>query len=158
MRGKKQAPKRKIAADSKYNRVDIQKFINYIMRRGKKTVAERIVYGALDEIQAKTKQDPLQVYDAAIKKIYPQMEVRSRRVGGAHYQIPFPVRGDRQQALAFRWLIKATKDKKGKSMKAKLADELLLAAKGEGAAIKKKEDVHRMAESNRAFAHFARYG
>ena len=157
MRGK-QAPKRKILPDSKFNRVDIHKFINQIMRAGKKTIAEKIVYGAFDLVKEKSKKDPLQIFDQAIKKITPQMEVRTRRVGGAHYQIPFPVRGTRQQTLAFRWLISAARSGKGKPMKEKLASELLLAAQGEGIAIRKREDVHKMAESNKAFAHFAKFG
>jgi small subunit ribosomal protein S7 len=155
MRGKKQAPKRVIAPDPRYNSVVIGKFVNKIMERGKKTVARKIVYEAFDEVQAKTKQDPMEIFDQALKNVSPQVEVKSRRVGGANYQVPIEVRGDRRQALAFRWLIEAARGKKGRPMHLKLAEEFMLAAKGEGEAVKKKQDVHRMAEANRAFAHFA---
>ena len=157
MRGK-QAPKRNILPDPRFNRVDIHKFINQVMRQGKKTTAEKIVYGAFDIVKEQSKKDPLAVFDAAIKKISPQMEVRTRRVGGAHYQIPFPVRGERQKTLAYRWIIQAAKGRKGKPMKEKLAEEIMQAAKGEGVAYKKREDIHKTAESNRAFAHFAKFG
>ncbi len=133
----------------------IAKFMNKIMERGKKTVARRIVYLAFEEVSKKLKQDPMEVFDLALRNVSPQVEVKSRRVGGANYQVPIEVRGDRRQALAFRWLIEAAKGKKGRPMHLKLADELMLAAKGEGDAVKKKQDVHRMAEANRAFAHFA---
>jgi len=158
MRGKKQAPKRTIQPDSRFGRVDLHKFINYIMECGKKSTAQRVVYGAFDIIEKQTKQDPLKVFDDAISKVSPQVEVRTRRVGGSNYQIPFSVQGNRQQALTFRWIIAAVKVKKGKPMAEKLAEELILASKGEGNAMRKKEDVHKMAESNRAFAHFARFG
>ncbi len=157
MRGK-QAPKRNIAPDVKYGRSDIHKFINQVMRDGKKTLAQSIVYDAFDIIAEVSKKDPVKVFDEAIKKVAPQVEVRTRRVGGAHYQIPFPVRGERQQTLAYRWIISAAKSRKGKPMSAKLADELMQASSGEGAAFRKKEDVHKMAESNKAFAHFAKFG
>lgn len=155
MRGK-QAPKRKIEPDWKFQSPVIAKLINQVMQRGKKTVAEKIVYGALDVISEKTKKDPLEVFDKALKNVSPTVEVKSRRIGGANYQIPIEVVGNRKLALAFRWLIEAAKNKKGKSMKEKLAQELINASSNEGDAIKKKEDVHRMAEANRAFAHFAR--
>jgi small subunit ribosomal protein S7 len=157
MRGKK-APKRNIIPDPKFNRVDVNKFVNQVMRKGKKTIAQKIVYGAFDIVKAKSKQEPLLIFDEAVKKIAPQMEVRTRRIGGAHYQIPFPVRGDRQKTLAYRWIIRAAKSRKGKPMHEKLAEEILNAAKGEGVAIKKREDVHKMAEANKAFAHFAKFG
>lgn len=157
MRGKR-APKRKIAPDVRFDRVDVHKFINQVMRSGKKSVAQKIVYGSFDLIKEKSKKDPLQVFDEAIKKVSPQMEVRTRRIGGAHYQIPFPVRGERQQTLAFRWVISAARQRKGKPMHEKLADEFVAASQGEGSAIKKREDVHKMAESNKAFAHFAKFG
>jgi small subunit ribosomal protein S7 len=153
MRGKR-APKRVIAPDQKFNSVSIAKLINYIMHGGKKSTAQRIVYNMLDIISEKTKQDPLVVFDQAIKNISPQLEVRSRRVGGANYQIPIEVRGERKYALACRWILAAARARKGKPMEGKLADELMAAAKNEGAAMKKKEDTLRMAESNRAFAHF----
>ncbi|PIP29566.1 30S ribosomal protein S7 [Candidatus Kuenenbacteria bacterium CG23_combo_of_CG06-09_8_20_14_all_36_9] len=157
MRGK-QAPKRKIQPDSKYNRQDVGKFINYIMQRGKKTVAKNIVYGAFDIIQEKTKKNGLQVFEQAMKKVGPTVEVRGKRVGGANYQVPFPVRDDRRITLASRWIIGAAQAVKGKPMAEKLAQVLMDSARGEGPAIKKREDVHRMADANKAFAHFARFG
>ncbi|MDD5251921.1 MAG: 30S ribosomal protein S7 [Patescibacteria group bacterium] len=152
----KQAPKREIAPDPKYGNITVAKFINYVMRGGKKTVAQKIIYGAFDIIAEKTKQDPRDVFDNAFKNLQPTVEVKSKRVGGANYQIPIPVRGERRLALAFRWLIAATNAKKGRPMAQKLAEELIAAANNEGEAIKKKMDVHRMADANRAFAHFAR--
>jgi len=154
MRGKP-APKRSIAPDSKFNNLAIAKLINKIMERGKKTVAQSIVYGCFSIIAEKTKQDPLEVFETALKNVSPALEVKSRRVGGANYQVPMPVSGDRKLTLAYRWLLEAARHKKGKPMRAKLAEELMAAAKGEGDAIKKRDDVHRMAEANRAFAHFA---
>ncbi|MBU4217286.1 30S ribosomal protein S7 [Candidatus Parcubacteria bacterium] len=155
MRGK-QAPKREIEGDIKYNDTDISKFINYIMQRGKKTVAQGIVYDAFEIIKDKTKQDPRHVFNKALKKIMPLLEVRGKRVGGANYQVPFQVRGERRFSLGCNWLIEAAKDRKGKPMNVKLADEILAASAGEGAAVRKREAVHRMAEANKAFAHFAR--
>jgi small subunit ribosomal protein S7 len=155
MRGK-QAPKRKIEGDIRYNDFDIAKFINYVMRRGKKTVAQKVVYTAFDIIKEKTKQDPRHVFNKAIKRVSPLLEVRGRRIGGANYQIPYQVRGERRFTLGCRWLINAATDRKGKPMSEKLADEILAASEGEGAAVNKKEMVHKMAESNKAFAHFAR--
>lgn len=155
MRGKR-APKRKIDPDPKYNNLIIAKFVNAIMQRGKKTVAQGIVYDAFEVISKKTKQDPMDIFDRALKNISPMVEIRGRRVGGANYQIPYQVRGERKQTLAFRWLITASKARKGKPMYQKLAQELIDAADNQGAAVKKKQDVHRMAEANRAFAHFAR--
>lgn len=155
MRGKKQTPKRSIEPDPKYQSVLVAKFVNKIMERGKKTVARKIVYDAFAVVHAKLKQDPLEVFELALKNVSPQVEVKSRRVGGANYQVPIEVRGDRKQALSIRWVIEAARAKKGKPMHQKLAEELMLASKNEGDAIKKKMDVHRMAEANRAFAHFA---
>jgi len=157
MRGK-QAPKRKISSDAKYSRQEVAKFINYIMQRGKKTVAQKIVYGAFDIIKEKTEKDGLQTFQQAIKKVGPTVEVRGRRVGGANYQVPFPVRDSRKFTLASRWILEAAKRLKGKPMANRLADVLIQSANGEGPAIKKKEDVHRMAQANKAFAHFARFG
>ena len=155
MRGK-QAPKRTIKPDPKFGSTVIAKLTNYLMERGKKTIARAIVYKAFDIIAQKTKKDPLEVFETALKNIQPQVEVRSRRVGGANYQVPVEVKGDRKNMLAFRWLLEAARARKGKPMAGCLADELMAAAKSEGsAAVKKREDVHRMAESNRAFAHFA---
>jgi len=156
MRGKKQAPKRKITPDPKYNSIDVAKFINYVMKNGKKSVAQKIVYNSFDIIIEKTKKDPLEVFGAAIENVSPLLEVKGRRIGGANYQIPMPVRTERKQALAFRWILNAVRNKKGKATEEKLADELIEASQNTGDAVKKKEDVHRMAESNRAFAHFAR--
>lgn len=154
MRGKS-APIRPISPDPRYDSLEVSKFINYIMERGKKTVARKIVYTSLALIEKESKQPPLPVFELAIKNIGPVVEVKSRRVGGANYQVPIEVGPKRRQALAFRWLIAAAKSKKGRPMAQKLAEELTLAAKNEGDAIKKKQDVHRMAEANRAFAHFA---
>lgn len=154
MRGKP-APKRRIAPDPRFNRVDLAKFINKIMERGKKSVAQKIVYDAFEYISGKTKQDPLGVYDAAIRNISPSLEVKGKRIGGANYQVPIVVTGDRKLTLAHRWLLEAAKTKKGAAMSKRLGEEIIAAANGEGAAMKKREDVHRMAEANKAFAHFA---
>ena len=154
MRGKPVA-KRKIAADPKFNSVSIAKFINYVMRDGKKSVAQSVVYGAFDRISNKIKSDPLSVFEEAIRNISPNLEVKGRRVGGANYQIPIVVPGDRKLILAYRWLITAAQKRKGLPMAAKLAEEIMSAAKGEGEAVKKREDTHKMAEANKAFAHFA---
>lgn len=157
MRGK-QATKRKIKADPKFNSLVLAKLTNLVMERGKKTIAQKIIYSALEFIREKTKEDPMVVFDRAMKKVGPAVEIRPRRVGGANYQVPFPVKGDRQQALAMRWIIAGASTRKGMPMHVKLAQELMDASRDEGAAIKKKMDVHRMAEANRAFAHFAKYG
>jgi len=155
MSANKKTFKREILPDPVFNNVMIAKFINQVMRRGKKTIARKIVYGAFEIVKEKTKQDPLEVFDKAIKNVTPLLEVKPKRVGGATYQVPFEVKKERGITLAMRWIIQAAKSKKGRPMKEKLADELILAAKNEGAAVKKKEDTHRMAEANRAFAHFA---
>lgn len=152
---KKQKYKREIEPDYLYNNPIVAKFINIVMKAGKKTVAERVVYGALESMKETTKKDPMELFDAAIRNISPLVELKSKRIGGANYQVPREVRGERRLALAFRWLITAAHAKKGKPMAAKLAEEILLAAKNEGAAVKKKMDVHRMAEANKAFAHFS---
>ena len=155
MRGK-QATKRVIIPDPKYSNVLVAKFINYVMLDGKKTTAQRVVYNCFDIIAEKTKEDPVEVFESAIKNVGPALEVRSRRIGGANYQIPVPVRGDRRVALSFRWILTAVRSKKGRPIAEFLADELIAAAHNEGDAMKKKTDVQRMAEANRAFAHFAR--
>jgi len=155
MRGKP-VTKRKIQLDIKYNDPDIAKFINYIMTRGKKTVAQKIVYTCFEIIKERTKQDPRHVFNKALKQVSPLLEIRGRRVGGANYQIPFQVRGERRFALGCRWLIVAVRSRRGKPMAEKLADEIIDASKGEGTAVKKRAEVHRMAEANKAFAHFAR--
>ena len=149
-------PRRVILPDAQYKNVIVQKFINNIMERGKKTVAQDIVYKAFDIIKEKTKQDPRHVFHKAIKRVSPLVEVRSKRVGGANYQVPVQARGERRFNLGCRWLINAAKARKGKPMREKLAAEILDASNGEGAAVKKRDDVHRMAESNKAFAHFSR--
>lgn len=155
MRGK-QAIKRKIKGDIKYNDIDVAKFTNYIMKKGKKSVAQKVVYGCFDIIKEKTKQDPRHVFSKALKQVSPLLEIRGRRIGGANYQIPYQVRGDRRFTLGCRWIIGAAKARKGKSMAEKLAEEMIDASNNEGTAIKKRTDVHRMAEANKAFAHFAR--
>ncbi len=154
MRGKK-ATKRNIEPDPKFNSINISKLINYVIKNGKKSVAQGIVYESFDIISEKTKQDPESIFEQAIKNVSPQLEVRSRRVGGANYQIPVEVRGDRKYNLACRWILTAARTRRGKKMAFKLAEEIISASKGEGAAIKKKEDTLRMAEANKAFAHFA---
>ena len=155
MRGKP-APKRKIEGDSKYNDITIAKFINYVMERGKKSVAERIVYDAFEILKDKTKQDPRHIFSKAIKRVSPLVEVRGKRVGGANFQVPFQVRGERRYFLACNWMIVAAEERKGRSMAEKLAFEILDASNGEGAAARKRESVHKMAEANKAFAHFSR--
>ncbi|MCC6639203.1 30S ribosomal protein S7 [Candidatus Falkowbacteria bacterium] len=155
MRGKR-APKREIAADPKYGRLDIAKFTNYLMSDGKKTTARAVMYDCLDIISNKTKRNPVEVFDIAIKNVGPSLEVRGKRVGGANYQIPYPVRAERRFTLACRWIIEAANKKKGKPMSVRLADEIMLASEEQGEAFKKKLDAHKMAEANRAFAHFAR--
>lgn len=154
MRGK-QAPTREILPDPKYDSVILAKFINNIMTRGKKSVARKVVYTAMLSIEEQTKQPALGVFETAVKNVAPVVEVKSRRVGGSNYQVPIEVTPKRRQALAFRWLINAARSKKGRPMAVKLAEELVLASTNQGDAIKKKQDVHRMAEANRAFAHFA---
>ena len=149
--------KKELVPDRVYDSVKVSKFINYIMLDGEKSVSRKIVYKAFDFIKEKEKgNDPIEVFDNALKNAGPTMEVRSRRVGGANYQIPREVREDRRLALAMRWIIGAAKSKKGQPMYKRLADELLLANKNEGEAVKKKENVHKMADANKAFAHFAR--
>jgi small subunit ribosomal protein S7 len=148
------AEKREIIPDPKYGDVVLSKFMNSVMHAGKKSVAESIVYGALDEIEGKTRQDPVGVFHQALDNVMPQIEVRSRRVGGATYQVPVEVRTDRRQALAIRWLISAARARNERTMVGRLSGELLDAANNRGNAVKKREDTHRMAEANRAFAHY----
>lgn len=155
MRGKR-VGSREIAPDHKYGSVLVAKLINYVMRDGKKATATRVVYEAFGIIEAEAKKAPVEVFDEALKNVMPAVEVKSKRVGGANYQVPMPVRGERKYALAYRWLLLAARGKKGRPMCEKLAEELMLAAKGEGEAVKKRAEVQRMAEANRAFAHFAR--
>jgi small subunit ribosomal protein S7 len=151
---KKRAEKRPIQPDPKYNDILVARMINTVLRKGKKNLARKIVYGALDIIAQKTKQNPLDVFRKAVSNVAPLIEVRSRRIGGATYQVPVEVREDRRISLALRWLRLYAKQRKDKSMSARLASEILAAANGEGAAVKKREDTHRMAEANKAFAHF----
>lgn len=145
-----------IQPDPKFRNVNVSKFINHIMLNGKKTTAQTIVYDCLDLISEKTKQDSVEIFEQALKNVAPSLEVKSKRVGGANYQVPMSVRGDRRSMLSFRWIISAARTKKGRPMYQKLADELIAAANNEGDAVRKKTDVQRMAEANRAFAHFAR--
>ena len=154
MRGKK-APKRDITPDPKFQRADIAKLINYVMSDGKKTTAQRVVYDAFEYISKKTKLDPLEVYDNAIRNVSPSLEVKGKRIGGANYQVPIVVTGERKTTLAYRWILEAARGKKGAAMSKRLGDELIAASNSDGGAMKKREDVQRMAESNKAFAHFA---
>jgi small subunit ribosomal protein S7 len=152
---RREVPKRDILPDTKFGSVELAKFMNVVMLSGKKAVAERIVYGALEQVQTKTGKEPIEVFNLAINNIKPIVEVKSRRVGGANYQVPVEVRPVRRLALAMRWLREAAKKRGEKSMDLRLAGELLDAAEGRGAAMKKREDTHKMAEANKAFAHFA---
>ena len=146
--------KRKILPDPIFNSLSIAKFINYILDSGKKGVSEKIFYSAMDIIKSKTKKDGIDIFDIAIKNASPVLEVKTRRIGGANYQVPIEVPKNRQFFLASKWIIASAKGRSGKSMSERLATEFISAANNEGGAIKKKEDVHRMAEANRAFAHF----
>ena len=151
---KRRAEKRYIKPDPKYNDLLVAKFINYIMWDGKKTTARRIVYESFDLIEQRTKQPAIEIFKKAVSNVQPFVEVRSRRVGGATYQVPMEVRSERRIALAFRWLRNYSRDRKDKTMVQRLAAELIAASNGEGSSVKKKDDVHRMAEANKAFAHF----
>ncbi len=155
MARKKKKNKNVILPDPVYNSIVVSKLINKIMSRGKKTVAKKIVYGAFDIIKEKTKKEPMEVFEKAIENTSPLLEIKAKRVGGATYQVPREVKKDRMLTLSMRWIIEAARSKKGKPMQEKLAEELILASKNEGSAVKKKENTHRMAEANRAFAHFA---
>ena len=148
------AEKREINPDPKFGDLIVTKFMNAVMYDGKKSVAETIVYGALDQVQSKTKQEPVTVFHQALDNVAPHVEVRSRRVGGATYQVPVEVRPERRQALAIRWIINAARDRSGHSMTEKLSAELLDAFNRRGNAVKKREDTHKMAEANKAFAHY----
>ena len=153
---RKRSVKRIINPDPKYDNILVAKFINHLMKGGKKSVAQTIIYKSFDIIEKTIKdKDPIDVFDQAIKNVSPFVEVKSRRIGGANYQVPREVKGERKVTLAMRWIINASRNKKGKPMSQKLAEELLEAYKNEGLAIKKKQDMHRMAEANKAFAHFA---
>ncbi|MBG0794539.1 30S ribosomal protein S7 [Methylocystis sp. H62] len=148
------AEKREVIEDAKFGDIVLTKFMNSIMYDGKKSVAEQIVYGALDQVETKAKSDPLAVFKTALENVAPAIEVRSRRVGGATYQVPVEVRNERRQALAIRWIITAARARNDKTMVDRLSAELLDASNNRGAAVKKREDTHRMAEANRAFSHY----
>lgn len=151
---KKRAEKRKMLPDPRYNDIVVSRFVNNIMIQGKKNTARNIIYSAFTTMAEKTKENPLDVFRKAMANVAPLVEVRSRRVGGATYQVPVDVREDRRIALAIRWIKTYAKQRRDKSMSQKIAAELMAAAKGEGSSVKKKEDTHRMAEANKAFAHF----
>jgi small subunit ribosomal protein S7 len=151
---RRRPPKRTILPDPKYKDVVVAKFINNLMFDGKKSVAEKTFYAALDLVQKRLKKDPLEVFKQAMENVAPILEVRSRRVGGATYQVPVEVRASRRQALAIRWLINYSRGRSERTMAEKLANELIAAYKNEGASVKKREDTHKMAEANKAFAHF----
>lgn len=155
MSRRKKAEKRIPAPDPVYQSIQLAKFINNVMERGKKSVARKIVYGALNIVKAKTKKEPLEIFELAIRNVSPLLEIKPKRVGGATYQVPREVSGPRKTTLATRWIIDAARSQKGRPMREKLADELMAAAKHEGSAIRKKETTHKMAEANRAFAHFS---
>lgn len=151
---RREVPKREILPDPKYGNVELSKFMNVIMESGKKAVAERIIYGALEIIEQKTKKDPMEVFKEAIDNVKPIVEVKSRRVGGANYQVPVEVRPIRRLALSMRWIKEAARKRNEKSMAQRLANELMEAVEGRGGAMKKRDEVHRMAEANKAFSHF----
>ena len=151
---RREIPKRAILPDPKYLSVDVAKFVNVLMKGGKKSVAESIIYGALEQIKKKTSKDPLEVFNQAVSNVKPMVEVKSRRVGGANYQVPVEVRPVRRVALAMRWLRDAARGRGEKSMDIRLANEIAEAAEGKGGAMKKREEVHRMAEANKAFSHY----
>jgi small subunit ribosomal protein S7 len=151
---RREVPKREILPDPKFGSVDLSKFMNVVMESGKKAVAERIIYGALEQIEKEANNDPLEIFMVAINNVKPMVEVKSRRVGGANYQVPVEVRPVRRMALAMRWLKESARKRGEKSMSARLANELLEASEGRGGAMKKRDEVHRMAEANKAFSHF----
>lgn len=151
---RREVTKREINPDPKYGSKTVARFINSLLRKGKKSTAERIFYGAIDIIADKTKDDPIKVFEKAMEQVKPAVEVKSRRVGGSTYQVPVEIRADRRNALSIRWLINYAQGRGEKGMQAKLAAELLDASQGRGASVKKREDTHRMAEANKAFAHY----
>ena len=154
MARRRRAERRKIPPDSKYGNVELSQFINKVMLNGKKSVAQRIVYGALDQVERETRRPALEVFEQAVKNATPMLEVKSRRVGGATYQVPTEVRVNRRLTLAMRWLINAARARSGRPMAERLAQELLEASRGQGSAVKRREDLYRMAEANRAFVHY----
>lgn len=149
--------KRVVDPDLRYNSVNVSMFVNRLMKRGKKSTAQRILYDSFDLIEGRTKRPPLDVFDQALSNVMPQIEVKPRRVGGTTYQVPMPVEPHRRSSLAMRWLLTAARNRGGRSMAEKLAAELMDAANNQGAAVKRRDDVHRMAEANRAFSHFSRF-
>ena len=151
---RREVPKREILPDPKFGSVDLSKFMNVVMESGKKAVAEAIIYGALDQVEKKANKDPLEIFLTALNNVKPMVEVKSRRVGGANYQVPVEVRPIRRVALAMRWLKESARKRGEKSMAQRLANELLEAVEGRGGAMKKRDEVHRMAEANKAFSHF----
>jgi small subunit ribosomal protein S7 len=151
---RREVPKREILPDPKFGSVDLSKFMNVVMESGKKAVAERIIYGALEQVEKKAGKDPLEIFMTALNNVKPMVEVKSRRVGGANYQVPVEVRPVRRMALAMRWLKESARKRSEKSMAQRLANELLEASEGRGGAMKKRDEVHRMAEANKAFSHF----
>ncbi len=148
---------RTLPPDLRYNNILVTKMINKVMRDGKKRIAESLVYSSLEAVEAKGKQPAMEIFEAAIKNVSPAVQVKAKRIGGATYQVPMEVRGDRKIHLAMTWILTSARNKSGRSFDIRLADELLSASQGQGDAIKKREDTHRMAEANKAFAHFARY-
>ena len=150
------ATRRTVDPDPKYGNETIARFVNYLMVDGKKSTAQTVVYGAFDLIAEKTKKDPIEIFEKALRNVTPSLEVKGRRVGGANYQVPYEVKGSRKQQLAFRWILTGARGMSGRPMMQRLARELLDASNGEGNAMKKREDVQRQAEANKAFAHFAR--
>ena len=154
MSRRRRAERRKIPPDSKYSNVEVARFINKVMVRGKKTVAEHIVYQALDLLEQETRQNPLGVFQQALRNVTPMLEVKPRRVGGATYQVPVEVRSVRRESLAIRWLITSARARTGRPMAERLFQELLDASRGQGVSVKRREDLHRMAEANRAFVHY----
>lgn len=157
MRGSRNIKRHQLIPDRRFRNVLVSQFINYVMLDGKKSIAEKIVYGAFDRASNNLKKDHLEIFDQAIKNASPILEVKGRRVGGANYQIPFEVTRSRRQTLAMKWMIKAARDKQGKPMEEFLATEIIDSYHNQGAAVKKKDEMHRMAEANKAFAHFARF-
>ncbi len=157
MRGKRKYKTHPVQPDPRYNSELVAKFINYVMRKGKKAKAQKIVYKAFDIIEKKTKKKALDVFEEALRNVGPYLEVISRRVGGANYQVPVEVPKKRRIALAMRWILEVARSRKGKPMEEKLAEELILASQGKGEAVKKKEEMHKIAEANRAFAHYAQF-
>jgi len=151
---RREVPKREILPDPKFGSVDLSKFMNVVMESGKKAVAERIIYGALDQVEKKSGKDPLEVFVTALNNVKPMVEVKSRRVGGANYQVPVEVRPVRRLALSMRWIKEAARKRGEKSMALRLANELMEATEGRGGAMKKRDEVHRMAEANKAFSHY----